>query len=101
MRVIVDTSVLMALDRIGHIDVLRRLFGSTDESTSSPALPVFLFSGFRQGRRPALKQGPIEGSDFPKPIGFAAETAIQSSLPGSQPDRTTCCPISTQVDSRS
>ena len=45
MRVIVDTSVLIALDRIGHIDVLRRVFGSADESTSSPALPVFLFSG--------------------------------------------------------
>ena len=45
MRVIVDTSVLIALDRIGHIDLLRGLFGSVDESTSSPALPVFLFSG--------------------------------------------------------
>ena len=82
MRVIVDTSVLIALDRIGHIDLLRGLFGSVDESTSSPATPVFLFSDFRQGRRPTLKQGRIEGSDFPKPIGFTAETAIQSSLPG-------------------
>jgi hypothetical protein len=45
MRVIVDTSVLIALDRIGHVDLLRRLFGSTDESASPPAIPVFLFSG--------------------------------------------------------
>jgi predicted nucleic acid-binding protein len=28
MRVIVDTSLLIALDQIGHIDLLRRLFGS-------------------------------------------------------------------------
>jgi hypothetical protein len=41
MRVVVDTSALIALDRIGHIDVLRRLFGSKDESPSRPAIPVF------------------------------------------------------------
>ena len=45
MRVIVDTSVLIALDGIGHIGLLRGLFGSVDESTSSPAIQVFLFSG--------------------------------------------------------
>jgi hypothetical protein len=45
MRVIVDTFVLIAPDRIGHIDLLRRLFGYVDGSTSSPAIPVFLFSG--------------------------------------------------------
>jgi len=29
-----------------------------------------------------LKQGPIEGSDFQKPIDFSGDTAIQRSLPG-------------------
>ena len=32
--------------------------------------------------RPALKQGRIEGSDFPKPIFFSGDTTIQRLLPG-------------------
>jgi len=30
-----------------------------------------------QERRPALKQGRIEGSDLRKPVGFSGDTAIQ------------------------
>ena len=51
--------------------------------------------------RPALKQGRIEGSDFPKPIFFSGDTANQQSLPGSQPDGASRGQISTPVDSRS
>jgi hypothetical protein len=57
MRVIVDTSVLIALDRIGHIDLLRRLFGAANESTSSPAIPVFLLSGFSPRATACLEIG--------------------------------------------
>ena len=42
----------------------------------------FFSAVVRQGRRPALKQGRIEGSDFQKPIDFSGETANQQSLPG-------------------
>jgi len=82
MRVIVDTSVLIALDRIGHINLLRRLFGSADESTSSPAIPVFLFSDFRQGRRPALKQGRSEGSFFGTTGSRFSQEHARKSPPG-------------------
>ena len=35
----------------------------------------------RQSRRPALRQGRVERSAYPKPIDFLGDTAIQSSLP--------------------
>ena len=44
----------------------------------------FFSAGFRQGRRPALKQCPIEGSAFPQPMFFSGDTANQRFLPGSQ-----------------
>ena len=56
--------------------------GSADESTCSPAIPVFFSAVVRQGRRPALIQGRTEGSDFQQPMFFSGNTANQRLLPG-------------------
>jgi hypothetical protein len=42
----------------------------------------FLGLNLRHGRRPALRQGRIQGSAYPKPIDFLGDTAIQPSPPG-------------------
>jgi len=70
----------------GRIQPQARLAGPVSRMNRPPRRPSrsFFSAGFRQGRRPALKHGRIEGSVFQKPIDFSGETANQRSLPGSQ-----------------
>jgi hypothetical protein len=49
MRVVVDTSAFIALDRIGQVDLLRQLFGSVDGfgPAVDEALRLLDAAGFR------------------------------------------------------
>lgn len=66
-----------------------RFRGRIDLLAGPPGLSFQRLSA--KGRRPALKQGRIAGSDSPKPLFFSGVTAIELFLPeGQHADRHDC-----------